>query len=102
MKYSAISLIHFRSPIIHQFKPENSVDLVQIGVSNQSLSKGGVKINCHKHFNMQYGYHPRQISCTPLTTILITRRKVKLNGKSYNMSFFIFPGTLTVYSVSTR
>ena len=34
----------FCSPIILQFVPENSFDSVQIGVSNQSWNKGGVKI----------------------------------------------------------
>ena len=33
--------IQFCCPIIHQFKPENSFDLVQNWVSNQSLNKGG-------------------------------------------------------------
>ena len=35
--------IQFGSLIIHQFKPENSFGLVQIGVRNQSLNKGGSK-----------------------------------------------------------
>ena len=41
--------------------PENSFELVQIGVSN----KGGVKIKCHKCFIVKYGHHQRADSvCT--------------------------------------
>ena len=47
----AISFKQFCSPIIHQFKPENSFDVVQIGVSNHSLNTGGVKTKCHRCFN---------------------------------------------------
>ena len=55
--FSAISFLQFCSPIIHQFIPENSFDLLHIGVSNQSGNKGGVKIECHNCFNI----HRRRI-----------------------------------------
>ena len=40
--------VQFCIPIIHQFKPENSFDSVQIVDGNKSLNNGGVKIICHK------------------------------------------------------
>ena len=57
----AISFIQVCSPIILQFKPENSFDSVQIGVSNQSLNTGGVEIKCHKCFDMNYDHNLCQI-----------------------------------------
>ena len=71
IKYSTISFIQFSSSIINQLKPENTFNSVKIGVSNQSLNKEGVKTKCHKCFNMKYGHHPPQISCTSLTTLLV-------------------------------
>ena len=40
---------------MHQFMPENLSDSVEIEMSNQSLNKGGAKIECHKCFSMKYG-----------------------------------------------
>ena len=42
-----------------------------IGDRNQSLNKEGVYTKCHKCFNMDYGHHPLQMSCIPLTTLLV-------------------------------
>ena len=53
--------MQFSSKIIHQFKPENLFDSIQIGITNQSLNKGGVKIKCHKCFSMKYGHHLRKL-----------------------------------------
>lgn len=38
---------------------ENSFDLVQIGVSEQSWSQRRIEIECHVCFNMKYGHHQR-------------------------------------------
>ena len=62
-------------------------------------------MKCHKCFRIKYGYHLRQISCTPLTTLLMvifTPRKGKLNGKILLHVFIYMSGAPTVYSVSTR
>lgn len=46
--------------------PENCFDSVQIGVSNDSKNKRGVKIECLKNCNMKYGHHTR---AEPLYTV---------------------------------
>lgn len=84
INYSTIYFIQFCSPISHQFKPKYSFDSIGKGISNDCLNKEGVKIKCHKYFNMKYGRHLRQIICTPSTILLIvifTLRNSKLNGK---------------------
>ena len=84
----AISFKQFRSPIIHKFKPE-------IGVSNLSLNKGGVKIKCHKCFDIKYGHNPHQIGCSLLTTLLMvifSLKRRKLNGESLLQAFLLFVG----------
>ena len=55
--------------------------------------------------SMKYDQHPRQISCTSLSTLLMvifTLRKCKLNGKILLHVFPILSGASTVYSVSAR
>ena len=62
-------------------------------------------MKCHKCFYMKCGQHPRQIRCTPLTTLLImilTLTKGKLNGKISLHMFPFLSGASTVYSVSAR
>ena len=49
----------------------NLIESVSGDFPSYSLSKGWVKIKCHKCFNIKYGHHPRHISCTPLTTLLV-------------------------------
>ena len=52
---------------------------------------------------MKEGHHPRQISCSPLTTLLMvifTLRKSKQNRKilQYVFLFFFLSGMSTVYT----
>ena len=81
--------------------PQSSFDTVQIGVSNQSLNKAGVKTQCHKCFSVKYGYH---VSCTPLTTLLMQVLHYK-KGKKRRILLHMFlhsSGLAAVNSVSAR
>ena len=85
--------------------PDNSVNLVQIGVRYQSLNKGGVKIICHKCFSMKYGPSPRKIHSTQLTILLMvifTLRNGKQNGKILLYVFLFSVMCVDVYSVSAH